>query len=71
MRESRTYGSVRGARGNSRPYREASTHLSKTFAASAHVSNWHELGESNRFNILRCKPCQKAHIDTQNVFAEL
>ena len=23
MRESRTYGSVRGARGNSRPYREA------------------------------------------------
>jgi len=22
MRESRTYGSVRGARGNSRPYRE-------------------------------------------------
>jgi hypothetical protein len=24
MRESRTYGSVRGARGNSRPYREGS-----------------------------------------------
>ena len=24
MRESRTYGSVRGARGNSRPYREPS-----------------------------------------------
>jgi len=29
MRESRTYGSVRGARGNSRPYREGwlSAHL--------------------------------------------
>ena len=34
MRESRTYGSVRGARGNSRPYRVP-------FAAIAHSRLWH------------------------------
>jgi hypothetical protein len=43
MRESRTYGFVRGARGNSRPYRVPQllfTHL----AAPAQVSYWHEAG---------------------------
>ena len=34
MRESLMYGSVRGARGNSRPYRDT------RFAASAQVSFW-------------------------------
>jgi hypothetical protein len=39
MRESRTYGSVRGARGNSRPYREVGV-VYLQFAASAHDRNW-------------------------------
>jgi hypothetical protein len=34
MRESRAYGSVRGARGNSRPYREAA------FCCTAYVACW-------------------------------
>ena len=37
MRESLMYGSVRGARGNSRPYRDAV--LSTQIAAPAQVSN--------------------------------
>src|SRR5262249_23736866 len=36
MRESCTYGSVRGARGNSRPYRDP------VFAAIAHSRLWHQ-----------------------------
>ena len=35
MRESRTYGSVRGVRGNSHPYRDG------CFAAPAHGGGWH------------------------------
>jgi hypothetical protein len=41
--ESRTYGFVRGARGNSRPYRVRA--LRKFFAASAHGSYWHWAAE--------------------------
>jgi hypothetical protein len=33
MRESRTYGSVRGARGNSRPYRESSLAATQEYGA--------------------------------------
>src|SRR2546423_15668598 len=36
MRESRTYGSGRGARGNSRPYRE------RSFLAQCMSHSWHE-----------------------------
>src|SRR6516225_3440759 len=39
MRESRPYGSVRGARGNSRPYRALLSVAN--FAAPAQVSFWH------------------------------
>ena len=38
MRESRTYGSVRGALSNERPYRDFWLHI----AASAHDRFWHE-----------------------------
>src|SRR5215831_4130036 len=36
MRESRTYGSGRGARGNSRPYREGGVRSSRSLAARRH-----------------------------------
>ena len=36
MRESRTYGSGRGARGNSRPYRE------RNVCCTAWVRSWHQ-----------------------------
>ena len=40
MRESCTYGSLRGVRGNSHPYRD--TALCTHDAASAHVGSWHK-----------------------------
>ena len=42
MRESCKYGSVRGARGNSRPYRAFWLHI----AASAHSRLWHKAAVS-------------------------
>jgi hypothetical protein len=50
MRESRTYGSGRGARGNSRPYRETNaTHerlllrrMSQLVAVPQHAGGWHD-----------------------------
>ena len=44
MRESRTYGSVRGARGNSRPYREriGLLHCISLLVARSAASNWAE-----------------------------
>jgi len=39
MRESRTYGSVRGARGNSRPYREPSILLRREWAPMCRFSD--------------------------------
>ena len=38
MRESCTYGSVRGARGNARPYRDQRNH---NLCCTAYVSLWH------------------------------
>ena len=40
MRESLMYGSVRGTRGNSRPYRDT------LFCCTANVGSWHEAGQS-------------------------
>ena len=45
MRESRPYGSVRGARGNSRPYRALLSVAN--FAAPAQVSPWHQVWMPN------------------------
>jgi hypothetical protein len=45
MRESLMYGSVRGARGNSRPYRDWQ------FAASAHDRYWHKAAEAKAANL--------------------
>ena len=41
MRESRTYGSGRGARGNSRPYREVRRLRTHSSLHLPHVSSWH------------------------------
>ena len=41
MRESCTYGSVRGARGNSRPYRDGARHLVRS-------SRWKEVASAQR-----------------------
>jgi hypothetical protein len=41
MRESRTYGSVRGARGNSRPYREARCSLRREVTRLAQPTSNH------------------------------
>jgi hypothetical protein len=42
MRESRTYGSGRGARGNSRPYREVTWPSVDAICCTARVRLWHE-----------------------------
>jgi hypothetical protein len=51
MRESRTYGSVRGARGNSRPYREEGCLLRLLAPAF-----WHEV-------TLRCSAAATAGVE--------